>query len=55
MSRICVDAFFKGYETVVAEDAVNSFTELQYGTGLLCVKFWYLTDVMPTKKIVKLF
>ena len=51
----CADAFFKGYETIVAEDAVNSFTELQYRTGLQYVKFWYLTDVLPTKKIVKLF
>jgi len=51
----CADAFFKGYETIVAEDAVNSFTELQYRTGLQYVKFWYLTDVLPTKKITKLF
>src|SRR5439155_21558220 len=28
------DAFFRGYETIIAEDAVNSFTELQYRTGL---------------------
>ena len=51
----CADAFFRGYETVVAEDAVNSFTELQYRTGLQYIRFWYLTDVLPTKKIVKLF
>jgi len=51
----CADAFFKGYETIVVEDAVNSFTELQYRTGLQYVKFWYLTDVLPTKKITKLF
>ena len=55
MSRICADAFFDGYETVVAKDAVNSFAERQYGTGLQCVKFWYLTDVLPTTKIAKLF
>ncbi len=51
----CADAFFRGYESIVAEDAVNSFTELQYRTGLQYVKFWYLADVLPTKKIVKLF
>ena len=51
----CADAFFRGYETIVAEDAVDSFTELQYRTGLQYVKFWYLADVLPTKKIVKLF
>jgi len=51
----CADAFFRGYETTVAEDAVNSFTELQYKTGLQYVKFWYLADILPTKKIVKLF
>ncbi len=49
------DAFFRGYETIVAEDAVNSFTELQYRTGLQYLKFWYLADIMPSKKIVKLF
>ncbi len=51
----CADAFFRGYESIVAEDAVNSFTELQYKTGLQYVKFWYLADILPTKKIVKLF
>lgn len=51
----CADAFFRGYETIVAEDAVNSFTELQYKTGLQYVRFWYLSDILPTKKIVKLF
>ncbi len=51
----CADAFFRGYETIVAEDAVNSFTELQYKTGLQYVRFWYLADILPTKKIVKLF
>jgi nicotinamidase-related amidase len=49
------DAFFRGYEAVVAEDAVNSFTELQYRTGLQYLKFWYLADILPTRKIVKLF
>ncbi len=49
------DAFFKGYETIIAEDAVNSFTELQYRTGLQYLKFWYLADILPSKKIVKLF
>jgi nicotinamidase-related amidase len=51
----CADAFFRGYESIVAEDGVNSFTELQYKTGLQYVKFWYLADILPTKKIVKLF
>ncbi len=51
----CADAFFRGYETIVVEDAVNSFTELQYKTGLQYVRFWYLADILPTKKIVKLF
>ena len=51
----CADSFFRGYETIVAEDAVESFTELAYRTGLQYVKYWYLTDVLPTKKIVKLF
>ncbi len=51
----CADGFFRGYETVVAEDAVESFTELAYRTGLQYVRYWYLTDVLPTKKIVKLF
>ena len=51
----CADAFFRGLETVVAEDAVESFTELAYRTGLQYVKFWYLTDILPTRKIVKLF
>ncbi len=49
------DGFFRGYETIVAEDAVNSFTELQYRTGLQYLKFWYLADILPSKKIVKLF
>src|SRR3989442_679535 len=49
------DAFFRGYETIIAEDAVNSFTELQYRTGLQYLKFWYLADTLPTKKISKLF
>lgn len=49
------DAFFRGYETIIAEDGVNSFTELQYRTGLQYLKFWYLADVLPSKKIVKLF
>ena len=49
------DGFFRGYESVVAEDAVNSFTELQYRTGLQYLKFWYLADILPTRKIVKLF
>jgi len=49
------DAFFRGYETIIAEDAVNSFTELQYRTGLQYLKFWYLADILPAKKIVKLF
>ena len=49
------DAFFKGYETIIAEDAVNSFTELQYRTGLQYLRFWYLADILPTKKIVKMF
>ncbi len=49
------DAFFRGYETIIAEDAVNSFTELQYRTGLQYLKFWYLADILPTRKIVKLF
>ena len=51
----CADGFFRGYETLVAEDAVESFTELAYRTGLQYVKYWYLTDVQPTKKIVRLF
>ena len=51
----CADGFFRGYETLVAEDAVESFTELAYRTGLQYVKYWYLTDVLPTKKIVRLF
>ena len=55
MSKIYADAFFKEYETLVAEDAVNSFTEIQYGTGLQYVMFWYLTDVLPTTRIAKLF
>ena len=49
------DAFFREYEAIIAEDAVNSFTELQYRTGLQYLKFWYLADILPTKKIVKLF
>ena len=49
------DAFFRGYETLVAQDAVNSFTELQYRTGLQYLKFWYITDILPTKKITKQF
>ncbi len=49
------DAFFRGYETIIAEDAVNSFTELQYRTGLQYLKFWYLADILPAKKIAKLF
>ena len=49
------DSFFRGYETIVAEDGVNSFTELQYRTGLQYLKFWYLADILPSKKIVKLF
>ncbi len=49
------DAFFRGYETIIAQDAVNSFTELQYRTGLQYLKFWYLADLMSTRKIVKLF
>ncbi len=49
------DAFFRGYETIVVEDGVNSFTELQYRTGLQYLKFWYLADILPSKKIVKLF
>jgi nicotinamidase-related amidase len=51
----CADGFFRGYETLVAEDAVESFTELAYRTGLQYLKYWYLTDVLPTKKIVRLF
>ncbi len=51
----CADSFFRGFETVVAEDAVESFTELAYRTGLQYVRYWYLTDVLPTRKIVKLF
>jgi nicotinamidase-related amidase len=51
----CADGFFRGFETIVAEDAVESFTELAYRTGLQYVRYWYLTDVLPTKKIVKLF
>jgi nicotinamidase-related amidase len=51
----CADGFFRGYETIVAEDAVESFTELAYRTGLQYVKYWYLTDILPTKKIVRLF
>ena len=51
----CADSFFRGYETIVAEDAVESFTELAYRTGLQYVKYWYLTDVLPTKKIVRMF
>jgi len=51
----CADGFFRGFETIVAGDAVESFTEIAYLTGLQYVKFWYLTDVLPTKKIVKLF
>lgn len=49
------DGFFRGYETIIAQDAVNSFTELQYRTGLQYLKFWYLADLLPTRKIVKLF
>ena len=49
------DAFFRGYEAIIAEDAVNSFTELQYRTGLQYLRFWYLADILPTKKIQKLF
>ena len=49
------DAFFRGYETIIAEDAVNSFTELQYRTGLQYLRFWYLADILPTKKIKRLF
>lgn len=49
------DGFFKGYETIIAQDAVNSFTELQYRSGLQYLKFWYLADLLPTRKIVKLF
>ena len=51
----CADGCCRGYETLVAEDAVESFTGLAYRTGLQYVKYWYLTDVLPTKKIVKLF
>ncbi len=51
----CADGFFRGYETIVAEDAVESFTEVAYRTGLQYVKYWYLTDILLTKKIVKLF
>lgn len=51
----CADAFFRGYETIVAEDAVNSFTQPQNRTGLQYLKFWYLADILATKKIVKLF
>ncbi len=49
------DGFFRGYETIIAQDAVNSFTELQYRTGLQYLKFWYLADVLPAKKIARLF
>jgi len=49
------DGFFRGYETIIAEDAVNSFTELQYRVGLQYLKFWYLVDVLPSKKIARLF
>lgn len=51
----CADGFFRGFETIVAEDAVESFTELAYRTGLQYVKYWYLTDLFPTRKIVRLF
>jgi len=40
---------------LIAEDAVNSFTELQYRVGLQYLKFWYLVDVLPSKKIARLF
>src|SRR5438093_1535082 len=33
----------------------DSFTELQYLTGLQYLKFWYLADTLTTKKISKLF
>jgi nicotinamidase-related amidase len=46
----CADGFFRGYETLVAKDAVEFSTELAFSTGLEYLKYWYLTDLMPTRE-----
>jgi len=47
------DAFFRGYEVVVAEDGVQAFSEPQHRVGLQYLQYWYLADVLPIKTVIK--
>jgi hypothetical protein len=49
------DDSLRGYERIIAEDVVNSSTELQYRTGLQYIKLGYLADTLPRKKIAMIY
>jgi len=48
------DAFFRRYEVVVVEDAVESFTEAQLRIGIEYVRYWYLADAISSKEAARL-
>lgn len=45
------DAFFRGYELVVPEEGVNSFTEQQHRIGLRYLAYSYIAEVTDTKTV----
>jgi len=49
----CADAFFRGYETFVMRDAVNSFTESQHQFGLQYIQYWYTTGIVSTREMTR--
>ncbi|MFA5106662.1 MAG: isochorismatase family cysteine hydrolase [Candidatus Micrarchaeia archaeon] len=56
-AHICVrhtsaDAFFRGYDITVIGDAVESFTEEDYRSGLEYVKMAYKAKVVPSEEAI---
>ena len=59
-TNICVrhtsaDAFFRGYNIVVAEDGVQAFTDQAHEEGLKYLKEVYNAEIRPIDDIVKEF
>jgi len=56
-TNICVrhtsaDAFFRGYDIIIAEDGVEAFTEKDHKEGLEYLKFVYNAKVKPVDEII---
>lgn len=47
------EAFFRRYEVEVVEDGVDALNEAQHKAGLDYIRFWYLSDVLGHRKLIK--